>query len=269
MATFQEEVRLFCSTHALRLNTDLGQHFLTDTETLADIVEAAEIGSGDTVVEIGPGIGVLTKELLARAGSVIAIELDERLIPLLEAYTGNSPKLSVIRGNALRTPMPQSPYKIVANIPYHITSPLLRHVFLESPVPPVSMTLLLQKEVAEKICEKKHAGLLTILVGLFGEAELVRAVPASAFLPPPKVDSAVLHVRCFPAPLAGGETLETIFSMAKAAFAQKRKMLSNSIGQLPEGLALLHSAGIDPQRRPETLTVSEWIALARSRAGKN
>jgi len=264
MPILEEEIRQFCSKYVLRLNTDLGQHFLIDREVLDTIVDAPNIQKEDTIVEIGPGIGVLTKELLSRAGKVIAIELDERLIPMLETYVEDNPKLEAIQGNALKTPMPTEPYKVVANIPYHITSPLLRHVFLESEVHPSSLTLLIQKEVARKICDTEHAGLLTILVGLFGTSEVLIDVPPAAFLPPPKVDSAVLHIECYPEPLANDEELEKIFLFTKLAFSKKRKMLSNSIGTQPDGSELLQKAEIDAQRRPETLTVEEWITLARS-----
>lgn len=259
----------FCASHGLKLNTDLGQHFLRDEDVLAKIVDAADIQATDHVVEVGPGIGVLTRELLKRAGRVTAIELDQRLIPLLHAYlaeaaTGkDSPRLTIIAGNALRTPMPDTPYTIVANIPYQITSPLLRHVFLESKTHPRTITLLIQREVAEKIVDTENAGLLTILVGLFGRTEMICSVPPGAFLPPPKVDSAVIRITCLPMPLANATTLEEVFRLTKVAFGQKRKMLSNSIGKIPDGLHRLRAAAIDPTRRPQTLTVQEWITLAQ------
>lgn len=252
-----DSIRQFCSKNRLKLNTDLGQHFLVDQHVLDEIVAAAAIQQGDRVVEIGPGIGVLTKELLAHTPNVTVIELDDRLIPLLKEYTG-SDGLDVIQGNALEVEMPDDPYKIVANIPYHITSPLLRHVFLESKQPPQTMTLLIQREVAERICDEKDAGLLTILVGLFGSPRIVTSVPPEAFLPPPKVDSAVLHIDCFREPIANQETIEKIFILTKKAFSQKRKMLSNTIDT-----ELLEKAAIDPQRRPQTLSVEEWIQLAK------
>jgi len=264
MASLEEEIRQFCRHYALRLNTDLGQHFLVDTEVLQTIVEAPDIQPEDTIVEIGPGIGVLTKELLERAGKVIAIEIDDRLIPILETYVKDDPKLEAVRGNALQVQMPGEPYKIVANIPYHITSPLLRHVFLESDVHPTSLTLLIQKEVAEKICDTAHAGILTILVNLFGTPEVLISVPPSSFLPPPKVHSAVLHIECFKKPLADDDTLKRIFSLTKIAFSQKRKMLRGTLGRQRGGSEALQKVGIDASRRPETLSVEEWVALARS-----
>lgn len=262
MTNLASHVRQFCSQHHLQLNTDLGQHFLISEEVLEAILTAAQVHPDDHIVEIGPGIGILTKELLQKTERVTAIEIDARLIPLLYFYTDPSaPK--IIQGNALHVPMPDGPYKIVANIPYHITSPLLRHVFLESKSAPTSLTLLIQREVAEKICDTESAGILTILVALFGTPRIVTKVPPDAFLPPPEVDSAVLHIDCFPEPKANRESIEEILKLTKIAFAQKRKMLRNCFGAFPETLERLSALGIDLKRRPETLTVDEWIALAK------
>jgi len=260
----KDEIRQFCKSHHLHLNTDLGQHFLIDEDVLASIVAAAHIKKDDHIVEIGPGIGVLTRELLKCAGAVTAIELDARLIPLLKEFT--APLLTshflLLNANALTTALPSTPYKIVANIPYHITSPLLRHAFLESALPPTTMTLLIQREVAEKICSQKDRGMLTILVQLFGDPHIVRHVPAASFLPPPKVESSVLHINCFDEPKAPPRVLGEMFRLTKIGFGQKRKMLSNTIGALPEGDTMLKKANIDPQRRPQTLSVEEWVQLS-------
>lgn len=268
MEQLAQRVARFCREHGLRMNTDLGQHFLGDDAVLEAILEAADIKEGEKIVEIGPGIGVLTKELMRRTADVTAVELDRRFIPLMEAYIRwNDPALplpTVIQGNALDVPLPDGPYKMVANIPYHITSPLLRHAFLEGSHQPTSLTLLIQREVAEKICDDHDRGLLTIIVGLFGAPRIVTLVPPGAFLPPPKVDSAVLHIDCFAEPKADPAILEKVFLLTKHAFSQKRKMLRNTIPNLPGGETWLVKAGIDPQRRPQTLTVDEWIALARA-----
>ncbi len=276
MSNLKDQIRQFCSTYLLRLNTDLGQHFLVDQSILDQIVEAAKIQSDDHIVEIGPGIGVLTKELLQRAAKVTAIELDERMIPLMKEYVhshlkAKSYQLKAIQENALNTAMPQDEYKIVANIPYHITSPLLQHVFLESTSHPETLTLLIQKEVADRICDTKNAGLLTIIVALFGKATKITDVPPKAFLPPPKVDSAVIHIDAYAEPIADPDTIKQVMKLAKIGFSQKRKMLRNSFGNacLPAGrfqggLELLSAASIDETRRPQTLSVEEWIALAKA-----
>ena len=249
------------------LNKDLGQHFLIDENILSAIIDAAHIGEQEHVIEIGPGIGVLTTELLKKTQNVTAIEIDESLIPLLQSYCASvlpSYKLEIINDNALEVPFPSQPYKIVANIPYHITSPLLRHAFLESETFPTSMTLLIQKEVAQKICDTKKAGILTVLVNLFGTPHYVTHVAPECFLPPPKVDSAVLHIDCKQELDLDSETIEHVFILTKMAFSQKRKMLSNTLGSLENGIQLLKQSGVDPTRRPETLSVDEWIQLARS-----
>lgn len=261
-----KRVKQFCSQGGIRLNTNLGQHYLVDQSILEQIVAAGNIQSSDHIVEIGPGIGVLTKELLERANTVNAIEIDEAVLSTLALYTAENgcphPNLTVINQNALKTDLPQEPYKMIANIPYHITSPLLRHVFLESPTHPTSLTLLIQREVAEKICDQKSAGMLTVLVALFGKAEIICHVPPSAFLPPPKVDSSVIHIDVFSQPIADKKTIEQIFKLTKIAFSQKRKMLRKTIGSLPSGMDLLEKAGIDPTLRPQALTIENWHTLA-------
>lgn len=273
--SLREEVSQFLQRRGIRLNTDLGQHFLVDEDALESIVSSAGLEPSECVVEIGPGIGILTRELLRSGANVTAVELDARMIPLMRSFlkhssdssvssaSSDSSRLTIIQGNALHVPLPSQRYRVVANIPYHITSPLLHHIFLESVVTPSSLTLLIQREVAETICDAENAGILTILVGLFGTPHYVASIPASSFLPPPQVDSAVLHVDCFETPLADRETIDRIFSLAKAAFGGKRKMLRNTLGQLPNGMEKLTEAGIDPTRRPQTLSVKEWITLAK------
>jgi 16S rRNA (adenine1518-N6/adenine1519-N6)-dimethyltransferase len=266
MKNLKETIEQFCKKHALRMNTDLGQHFLIDDDVLEAILEAAAIKPGEKVVEIGAGIGILTKELVRRTPDVMTVEIDRRLIPLMEAYIkedeADLPQPNLVQGNALSVPFPETPYKIVANIPYHITSPLLRHAFLEGKGSPVSLTLLIQREVAEKICDKEDASMLTVIVALFGDPRIVINVPPECFLPPPKVDSAVLHIDCFSEPKTSPEIIERVFILTKHAFSQKRKMLRNTIPNLPGGEEWLKKADIDPQRRPQTLSIEEWIKLA-------
>lgn len=270
MTSLKDRVSGFCRATGLKLNTDLGQHYLVDETALESIVASGKIAPGELVVEIGAGIGVLTEELLKAGARVRTIEFDGRVIPLLKAYVGAAQwddKLEIIEGNALDVPFPDEPYKVIANIPYHITSPLLRHMFLESPRGPSSVSLLIQREVAERICDPDDRGLLTVVVSLFGTPTIVRHVPPSSFMPPPKVDSSIMHIACFEKPMADGPTIDGLIKLLKLGFGQKRKMLRNTLGSLPEGEALLAAVGIDPTRRPQTLTTEEWIALARARAG--
>ncbi|MBI2635768.1 ribosomal RNA small subunit methyltransferase A [Candidatus Peregrinibacteria bacterium] len=267
MASLREKVLSFLHGHRVRLNTDLGQHFLADEDVLEAIVETAEIGHEDHIVEIGPGIGILTGRLLMRAEEVTSIELDARMITLMKDFLPPeneraARKFTVVHENALRVDFPETPYKIVANIPYHITSPLLRHAYLESTAQPTTMTLLIQREVAEKICDEEHAGILTIMVKLFGDPEMICTVPPEAFIPPPAVESAVLKITSHPKPLADRPTIDNILKFLKLSFAGKRKMLRNTLGNLENGMESLAKADIDPARRPETLTVTEWIELA-------
>jgi len=268
MSTLASRIRHFCSEQGIRLNTNLGQHFLIDDTVLEAIMDAAKVQPDDRIVEIGPGIGVLTRALLGKTPNVTAIEIDPRFPRLIEAYirrdNRNLPLPTIILGNALEVDFPKEPYKIVANIPYHITSPLLRHAFLEGSAPPTSLTLLIQREVAEKICDNHDRGLLTIIVGLFGTPRIVRHVTSLCFLPPPAVQSSILHIDCFAQPKADAQTIEHVMRLAKHAFAGKRKMLRNTISILEGGEEMLIKACIDHTRRPQTLTVEEWIALAKA-----
>lgn len=270
MNTLREEVLQFCRTNALRLNTDLGQHYLINQDVLDAIMQSANVIKEDTIVEIGCGIGILTRELLKTAKHVQAIEIDERIIPLCRLFTNKisagDTALQIIAGNALQVPFPTEPYKIVANIPYHITSPLLRHCFFEAPVKPTSLTLLIQKEVAIKICDPKETSVLAVAVRLFGKPHIVCHVSPKDFLPAPKVDSSVIHIECYKEPLADEDTINTIMKLVKHAFSQKRKMLRNTFGSLPQGLELLTNAKIEPTRRPQTITMEEWITLAKERS---
>lgn len=266
MDSLPSRIRQFCKAFGHRIDTDKGQHFLVDQTVLDAIINAADIQPDDAIIEIGAGIGVLTKELIERTANVTTIEIDASLLPILQAYLqqkGGSGKMpTIINDNALHVDFPTVPYKIVANIPYHITSPLLRHAFLEGAHVPTSLTLLIQREVAEKICDENDRSLLGVIVALFGTPKIVCHVPPSAFLPPPKVDSAVLHIDCFAKPLADAQVMEEVFRLAKHAFSQKRKMLRNTMSDLPGGKEAMEKAGIDPTRRPQTLSVQEWIALA-------
>lgn len=259
----KEELTAFLRDKRIWLDTDAGQHFLVDEAVLAAIVDAAKLKPEDHVWEVGPGIGILTRELVKKVKLVTAVEIDTRFPRLIKEFTGNPKNLTIIEGNSLQVQSPGTAYKVVANIPYHITSPLLTHLLLESPERPQSMTLLIQREVAENIASEGSDSILTVLVGLFGTAKIVKMVPPTAFLPPPEVDSAVLHVDCFPKPKADIETAKSILKLAKHAMHQRRKMLRNTIGSLPSGAEAMEACGISPDRRPQTLTTDEWIALEK------
>jgi len=237
----------------MKAKKSLGQNFLKDRKVLMKIVEAAELDRDDYVVEVGPGKGVLTRELIEYAGRVTAIELDDRLIPQLREIED----LDLIHGNALDFIPPGGDYKVVANIPYYITSPLISH-FLESANQPSKMVLLVQKEVAEKICaEPGDMNVLAIHVQVFGKPRIVCNVPAKAFTPVPKVDSAVLVIDVYNEPLV--EDYKRFFGVVHRAFSGKRKKLSNTLPDLKERLIELKFADL----RPEKLSLEDWRKLIK------
>ena len=267
------QLRHLLSTERLRPRRSLSQNFLTDAEALDAIVAAAELRPGDRVVEVGPGLGVLTRRLLAAGASVLAVELDARLADWLRRELAGVPGFELVEADALdldpSTCFPGQPYKVVANIPYHITSPLL-HAFLEGTRPPELTVLLVQLEVAERVAAPPgQMSYLSVFAQNVAYAEVVARVPAEAFEPEPKVDSAVLRLRRRPdPPVPPGDDREPFYRTVQAGFRQRRKQLHNGLGRelpLPPGAleAAFAACGIDPQRRPQTLSVDEWACMAR------
>jgi len=259
--------------HGLHPDKRLGQNFLTDNASLLKVVEAAELQPGDRVLEIGAGLGNLTRQLAFRTRQVAAIELDSRLIPVLRQVLAPFPNVNIIQGDILSIHPPelfQSPsetaYQVVANIPYYITSAVIRHL-LEATPPPQRICLTVQMEVAKRICASPgDLSLLALSVQLYGNPHIVARIPAGAFYPTPKVDSSVVRVDLYPTPLIPPSQVDTFFLLAKAGFGQKRKTLRNALLNglhLPVSQVenLLSAAGIDPQRRAETLSLSEWKML--------
>lgn len=258
----------------LRPRKGLGQNFLDDPVHLAKIVEAAGLSSTDTVLEIGPGLGLLTRRLAQAAGQVIAVELDTILVKLLRAELGHLPNLTIIQADILEyEPEHIGPYKVVANLPYYITSAVLRHL-LEEPPRPERIVVTVQLEVARRIvAEPGRMSLLAVSVQLFGRASLVHRIPAGAFYPRPKVDSAVIRIDPFAQPPIPAEGQTHFFRVVRAGFGQKRKQLKNSLAAGlpyagPEIVAALEQAGIAPTRRAETLSLTEWQRLAALLSGK-
>lgn len=257
--------------YGLRPHKGLGQNFLQDPIALEKIAEAAEIKPEDTVLEIGPGLGSLTRYLAASAREVVAVELDQRLLPPLKAVLAPYTNVHLIHGDILELSpdelVQEQNYIVAANIPYYITSAVIRHL-LETKRKPRRLVLTIQKEVARRICEKPgDMSLLALSVQVYGKPRIAAQIPAGAFYPAPNVDSAVLVIDIYPDPLIPVQYLESFFKLIKAGFSQKRKTLRNS---LAAGLAispasaaeLLESAGIDPRRRAETLSIREWQRLA-------
>ena len=264
-------VETLLKRHGLRAHRGLGQNFLQDPLALEEIVSAAEIQRTDTVLEIGPGLGSLTRYLAVAAKEVVAVELDPDLLRPLKAILAPYPNVSLIQGDILklspRDLITERDYLVVANIPYYITSAVIRHL-LEAEVKPRRIVLTVQKEVAERICARPgDMSLLALSVQVYGRPRVAARIPASAFFPAPKVDSAILCVDIYPDSLIEPELLNTFFKLIKAGFSQKRKTLRNSLSSglhiSPTHAAdLLTRAGIDPQRRAETLSIEEWEKLS-------
>ena len=254
----------------LKADKRLGQNFLQDASVLEKIADAAEISSEDEVLEIGPGLGSLTRYLAVSAKKVTAVELDTDLIPPLQTSLSPHPNIKIVQGDILDFPVSnfieQPGYIVAANIPYNITSAIIRHL-LEGDVKPRRIVLTIQKEVAERICAGDgKMSLLALSVQVYGEPGIVAMIPASAFHPVPKVDSAILRIDIHKKPLISQELLDTFFRLIKAGFGQKRKTLRNSLSaglhiKTDEAETLLHSANIDPMRRAETLSMEEWGKL--------
>lgn len=266
------QTRRLLRRRGLTARRGLGQHFLVDGGVLPVIVQAAGLTGNDTVIEVGPGLGILTRELAKTAGRVIAVELDDRLAAVLRETLGGLTNVTVINRNILDaepSSLTAAPYKVVANLPYYITSPVLRH-FLEAAVKPERLVLMVQREVAEVIAAGPgKLSLLAVSVQFYGSPEIVRRVSASSFFPVPEVDSAVIRIDVYPRPAVAVDDEQGFFRLVRAGFSGKRKQLANSLSGglcLPKAgsRALLESAGIDPQRRPATLTLEEWAALWRA-----
>ncbi len=266
----------------LKARKRLGQHFLIDGEVLKLITSAAELTPTDIILEIGPGLGILTKELARQTGWVITVELDNKLANILKQTLASFDNVTIINkdilridpATLLREPKTKfapatSPYKVVANLPYYITSPVLRH-FLEASVKPEMMIVMVQKEVAEAIvAEPGQRSVLSISVQLYGKPRIVSYVPAQSFYPAPEVDSAILRIDLYSQPAVAVADEKGFFELVRAGFTASRKQIVNSLVQglglsKTEVLALLGRADIVPQRRAETLTLEEWAHLWRA-----
>jgi 16S rRNA (adenine1518-N6/adenine1519-N6)-dimethyltransferase len=265
--------------HGLRPDKRLGQNFLIDTAALERIVAAAGVEPTDTILEVGPGLGSLTRKLAQSAKRVIAVELDEDLIPVLKTVIAPFPNVEVVQGDILALDPArlmasegedsQPGYQVVANIPYYITSALIRHL-LESSPRPRRLTLTVQREVAERIVAGPgDLSLLALSVQVYGQPQIVARIPAGAFYPPPQVDSAVVRVDLYPQPALPPDRLKAFFRLVKAGFSQKRKTLRNALAgglqlEPARAAALLQTAEIDPHRRAETVSLEEWGHLVKA-----
>ena len=252
---------------SLQNNKSLGQHWLRDRDTLAHIADCAELSSSDTVLEIGPGLGTLTSELLRRAGKVIAVEFDSELTRKLPAqFPGKN--LEVIQGDILKFNLSTLPtgYKVVANVPYYITSKIVQMLMTDINKPSIAV-LLVQKEVAERLAAKPgDMSILAISAQVFADVTLGDKVPAKLFTPPPKVDSQVVILKTRQLPFLTKANEADFFRIVKAGFSAKRKKLRSSLSgglkiSKAEVEAILGKAGINPDVRAETLDLDAWMRL--------
>lgn len=250
-------------------NKTLGQHWLTDRGILASIAESAELTSGDTVLEIGPGLGTLTSELLRRAARVVAVEFDTELARKLPGqFPGKD--LTVVSDDILRFDLDTLPegYKVVANVPYYITSKIVERLLTAVNKPRLAV-LLVQKEVAERLAARPgDMSILAVSAQIYADVSLGTFVGRRYFTPAPKVDSQVVILRTRTAPLVPPEDERALFRVVKAGFAAKRKKLRSSIAAglamtKPQAEELLRHAGIDPELRAEDLTIEQWLRLAK------
>ncbi|MBP2626303.1 MAG: Ribosomal small subunit methyltransferase [Firmicutes bacterium] len=270
----QKEVTLhILKRFGIRMSKKLGQNFLIDEHVVNSIVAAADIKSGETVLEIGPGIGTLTQGLAEAGANVTAVEIDRRLLEVLSKTLEGYDNVRVVHGDILRINIAETvgvtPYKVVANLPYYITTPIIMGL-LEARMPIEVLVTMVQKEVAQRMVATpgtKDYGALSVAVQYYTKAEIMFIVKPDSFIPPPSVESAV--IRCTVLDKPPVEVNEKIFfRVVKAAFAQRRKTLSNTLkttGVPAETLKIiLDAAGIDGARRGETLSLDEFAALANA-----
>ena len=272
MPSLAVETRDLLRAHGLHPRKALGQNFLIDREALESVVRAAALRPGETVLEIGPGVGTLTVALAAQGAEVVAVELDEEMARVLSVRLAPRGNVRVVAGNVLHLELAAllpgaAPYKAVANIPYYITAPILR-LLLESQRRPELIVLMVQREVAERLTARPgRLSILAVTAQFYAAAEIVRVVPASSFYPAPQVDSALVRLRPYATPPVQVDDPDRFFALVKAGFGEKRKQLHNA---LVHGLAhipasdidaALAGAEIDRTRRAETLSLPEWGAL--------
>lgn len=272
--------------HGLTPRKSLGQNFLVDPGAPARIVDQAELGAEDTVLEVGAGLGAMTAELAARAGRVIAVETDPHLVEILRQELEALPNVSIVHGDILGldpsllldvagvsslplwgTLVPH--YAVVANLPYYITAAVLRHL-LEAPVRPKQMVVTVQREVAQRMTAGPgQMSLLAVSIQFYSMPRVCLRLKRGAFYPPPNVDSAVVHLDLYPEPPVPVSDVARFFRIVRAGFAQRRKQLRNTLaaglGLSPlDVVAVLEAIDIDPTRRAETLSLPEWGAIVAS-----
>ena len=267
------EAKKLLRQSSVKAKKGLGQHFLIDEAVLDTIISAAELSPEDTVIEVGPGLGILTTHLARQAGQVIAVELDTKLAQLLRQKLASSNNVTVVNADILKTNLSQlldskDNYKVVANIPYYITSPILRY-FMETSSRPSLMVVMVQKEVGEAIAALPGGmSFLAVSLQIYSKPKIVSYVSSRSFYPSPKVDSAIVRLDIFSEPAIKAD-INGFLDVVKCGFASPRKQLHNSLAQglnikPAEAALLLKGAKIEPQRRAETLSIDEWEKLYKA-----
>ena len=273
--TDRAELSRLLRRHRFEPKHSLGQNFLVDAGLRDRIADATGLTSDDEVLEVGAGAGALTIALAGRCRKVVAVELDRRLIPLLREVLQGAENVDVVEADILRLELdfhfPQGGEVVAGNIPYNLTGALIRKLLDRAPRPR-RLSLVVQKEVAERWTAESGASLSTVAVQVFAEAHTLFTIPASAFSPAPQVDSACVALEVRSRPAVNVTDMDSFFSFVEAVFQFRRKQLGGALGRI-SGLgstgaaARLHDAGIDPERRPQTLSLAEWETLYESFSG--
>ena len=265
--------------HNFKFSKSLGQNFLIDTNVIDRILEGARVQEGDYVIEVGPGIGTLTKEMGRTAEKVVAIEIDKTLIPILEETLADFPNIEVINQDILKVDVQElvkaklngGPVKLIANLPYYITTPIVMK-FLEEDIPVTDIVVMVQKEVADRMNAKpstKDYGALSVAVQYYCDTEIVAKAPRHMFMPQPNVDSTVIGLHVREEKKYNVDNEDIFFKTVKASFGQRRKTLLNSLGGLgflskDQIKIALQEANIDEKRRGETLSIEEFASLSNA-----
>ena len=277
-------VKEIIEKHGFKFSKSLGQNFLIDDNILDKIVEGAEITENDVVIEVGPGIGTLTQHIAETAKKVVAIEIDDRLIPILKETLEGYDNITVVHGDVLEVDLKaiikehfgdQKP-KVVANLPYYVTTPIIMR-FLEEAIPVSDLVVMIQKEVADRMVSEpncKDYGALSVAVQYYSNPQVVTKIPPSVFIPQPKVESTVIRLKVLEEPKVQVTDHKVFFNTLKSGFGKRRKTLLNALSSGNLGIGkdavkeALEEAGIDPKRRAESLNIDEFAKLANTIAGK-
>ena len=257
----------FASQH-IPAKKSLGQNFLVDRRFISRILAAAELSPNDAVLEIGPGRGILTRPLAERAASLTAVELDDHLAAALTDEFTSPPHVRIVHADArevdIASLVPQdAPYKLIANLPYYAAQPIIRR-FLEAEHKPALMVIMVQREVARNMTAKPgDMSILSVATQLYGKPRIVASVPPRAFRPAPKVTSAIVRINVYPQPALALDSIDAFFTLVRVGFSAPRKQVHNCLRQglsIPrdEAETMLSEAGIDPMRRPQTLSLDDW-----------